>query len=334
MILQQNISLLPHNTFGMNVFASQWGEYHSEDDLRQFFARINCRTTAVLPIGQGSNLLFTKNFEGIILHSQMRKLHIVDETADYCLLRVESGVVWDDFCGLTVNMGLYGAENLSLIPGEVGAAAVQNIGAYGVEVKDLIMQVETIDRLSGATHIFSQVDCDYGYRHSIFKGSLKDRYIITAVVFRLSKTPCLRLDYGDLWQRAGKNPTASDVRRAVITIRRSKLPDPALWGNAGSFFKNPVIELAHFETLVHTYPDLPHFFADDNHVKIPAAWLIERCALKGKRIGGAAVYEHQPLVIVNCGDATPNDVVELSQLIRERVAAKFRIDLVPEVCFI
>lgn len=336
MNLLENYSLLPHNTFGMDVYARYFAEYNTVEELADFLQTDLARSHKLLPIGAGSNLLFTGDYDGIVLHSRIRFCTIVGDTPDEVLVRVGSGVVWDNFCDDMCARGFGGIENLSYIPGEIGASAVQNIGAYGVEAKDVIVCVETIETATGQAHTFDAAACDYGYRHSIFKSELQGRYIVTAVTYRLQKKPTLRLDYGNLRDTLSHiaHPTVADVRRAVIDIRRQKLPEPAELGSAGSFFKNPVVPAAQFEALRAKYPTMPHYPAGDAQVKIPAAWLIEQCGWKGKTVGGAAVYDKQPLVLVNKNHATPADVQTLAQQIVDSVITKFNIKIDPEANYI
>lgn len=336
MNLLENYSLLPHNTFGMDVYARYFAEYDTVDELADFLQTDLARSHKLLPIGAGSNLLFTGDYDGIVLHSRIRFCTVVGDTPDEVLVRVGSGVVWDDFCDDMCARGFGGIENLSYIPGEIGASAVQNIGAYGVEAKDVIVCVETIETTTGQAHTFDAAACDYGYRHSIFKSELQGRHIVTAVTYRLQKKPTLRLDYGNLRDTLSHiaHPTVADVRRAVIDIRRQKLPEPAELGSAGSFFKNPVVPAAQFEALRAKYPAMPHYPAGDAQVKIPAAWLIEQCGWKGKTVGGAAVYDKQPLVLVNKNHATPADVQTLAQQIVDSVITKFNIKIDPEANYI
>lgn len=336
MKLLENYSLLPHNTFGMEVCARYFVEYDTVDELADFLQTDLARSHKLLPIGAGSNLLFTGDYDGIVLHSRIRFCDIVDETPDDVVVRVGAGVVWDDFCADMCARNLGGIENLSYIPGEVGACAVQNIGAYGAEAKDVIVSVETIATATSTPRLFAVAECDYGYRHSIFKSALQGQYIVTAVTFRLHKHPALRLDYGNLRETLSHiaHPTVADVRQAVIDIRRQKLPDPAVLGSAGSFFKNPVVPTAKFDALQAQYPTMPHYPAGDTLVKIPAAWLIEQCGWKGKTLGGAAVYDKQPLVLVNQNHATPADVQTLAQQIVDSVMEKFGIQIEPEANYI
>lgn len=292
----------------------------------------------LLHIGAGSNLLFTKDFDGVVLHSRICFARALEEDAEGVNIEVGAGIVMDDLIAQVADMGLYGLENLSHIPGEVGASAVQNVGAYGVEAKDVIREVHAVAVESGEEYVFSNADCRFGYRDSIFKNEWKGQYIITSVVFHLSKQSQPRLDYGNLRQAlAGKEPTPMNIREAVIAIRKQKLPEPEDLGSAGSFFKNPIITHEHFQTILQqehkTEAEIPHFETADG-IKIPAAWLIEQCGWKGKRQGGAQVYEKQPLVIVNTGNATAQDIITLAADITESIVKRFQITLHPEVNYI
>ncbi len=334
--ISHHYSLREHNTFGMDVKARQFINYHSVDELVEVLSTLRGSEESMLHIGGGSNLLFTRDFDGTVLHSCIKFIDVLSRDSCEVVVRVGAGVVWDDFCTLMAQNGYYGSENLSLIPGEVGAAAVQNIGAYGVEVESIIHEVETVEVTTGQPRVFPVSECEYGYRDSVFKNRLQGQYIITAVVFRLSAVPVLHLDYGPLQQLRSQDamPTAQDIRNAVIAIRQSKLPDPAQLGSAGSFFKNPVVPIEVYRQLAATYADVPHYTVSEQEVKIPAAWLIEQCGWKGRQYGGAAVYEKQPLILVNLGNATPSDIIELAALIEQSVKEKFHIQLHPEVNYI
>ena len=375
------------NTFGMRVKARCFMEYDSVADLVDIEFEELARP--VLHIGGGSNLLFTDDFKGTVLHSRINFIEILDEcqcaavapshsvgpspypgvgkchfrtngtssedvystdagtknAPEVVFVSVGAGVVFDDFCDWAAKEGLWGVENLSYIPGEVGASAVQNIGAYGVEVKDVIRKVYCYDTVEEEFVNFSVEECEYGYRDSIFKDpEIKGRYIVTHVVFQLSRTPQPKLDYGHL--NDAVNAAAGDgalppalIRRVIIKIRKEKLPEPSVMGSAGSFFKNPVISPEHFARIeaaakAEHGPDykVPHYDLPDSTVKIPAAWMIEQCGWKGKRSGNAAVYDKQPLVIVNyTGDAYPEEIIGLEKRIIESVSRKFGIELHPEV---
>ena len=332
---QKNYSLLPHNTFGMDVKAKSFLQYDSAADL-QSFIREGSLTPPFLHIGCGSNLLFTKDYDGVILHSGIHGIEIVHSDPRQVTLRVGAAEIWDNLVEYAVDQGWYGVENLSLIPGEVGAAAVQNIGAYGVEAKDVITQVECVDLHTGQQHILSNADCRYGYRQSVFKRELNGKYAVTHVSLRLHRTRVLHLDYGNIRKALPPSQseyTARDVRKAIIDIRNQKLPDPKILGNAGSFFMNPVVSAQKFTTLQELYPDMPHYDATHG-VKIPAGWLIEQCGLKGYVQGNVGVYEKQALVLVNKGGATPQEVVAMSEKVRTMVKDKFDIDIQPEVIFV
>ncbi len=333
------------NTFGMKVKARCFMEYDSVADLVDIeFAEL---ARPVLHIGGGSNLLFTDDFKGTVLHSKIDFIEILDETDSRVLVSVGAGVVFDDFCAWAAKEGLWGAENLSYIPGEVGASAVQNIGAYGVEVKDIIYKVYCYDTIEEEFVCFDVDECEYGYRDSYFKRpEVKGRYIVTHVVFALSRTPDPHLEYGHLKEavcchseRGEEALTPLTIRKVIIKIRKEKLPEPSVMGSAGSFFKNPVISMDHFRQIEAAAKaelgadyKVPHYDLPDGTVKVPAAWLIEQCGWKGKRSGGAAVYDKQPLVIVNyTGEAFPEEIIGLERRIIDSVKRKFEIELHPEV---
>lgn len=332
-----NCSLLPYNTFGMDVKASRFVEYASVEELRGLWNAEREAVARALHIGGGSNLLFTSDYEGLILHSAIKGYTVVKETEEEVEVRVGAGEVWDDFVAYTVANGWYGAENLSLIPGEVGASAVQNIGAYGVEAKDLIVSVDTFGLETGEERRFMREECRYAYRESIFKQELKGKYAVTFVTYRLKKHPVFHLEYGNIraeLEKQGCQVDLENVRRIIIAIRQAKLPDPKVLGNAGSFFMNPVVPKMQFEALLAQYPDMPHYPVDDAHVKIPAGWMIDRCGWKGKRVGHAGVHEKQALVLVNCGGATGKEVMYLAEEIVASVRERFGVTIRPEVNYI
>lgn len=337
MEIRKDYSLLSHNTFGMDIKASLFIEYTSVEELKEILRRYPLEEGCWLHIGGGSNLLFKGDYPGIILHSAIKGYEILEENEQEVIVRVGAGEVWDDFVAYSVEKGWYGAENLSLIPGEVGASAVQNIGAYGMEAKDLIVNVETVEVATGEERIFTNAECAYAYRESAFKLSLKGKYIITKVSYRLKKTPCYHLDYGNVraeLEKSGIALTLSNVREVIIKIREGKLPDPKVQGNAGSFFMNPIISRVQFEALLAEYPQMPHYEVDAERVKIPAAWMIDQCGWKGKRLGNAGVHDKQALVLVNAGGATGEEVIRLSEAIQKSVFDKFGIRISPEVNFI
>lgn len=332
-----NCSLLPYNTFGMDVKASRFVEYASVEELRGLWNAEREAVARALHIGGGSNLLFASDYEGLILHSAIKGYTVVKETEEEVEVRVGAGEVWDDFVAYTVANGWYGAENLSLIPGEVGASAVQNIGAYGVEAKDLIVSVDTFGLETGEERRFMREECRYAYRESVFKQELKGKYAVTFVTYRLKKHPVFHLEYGNIraeLEKQGCQVDLENVRRIIIAIRQAKLPDPKVLGNAGSFFMNPVVPKMQFEALLAQYPDMPHYPVDDAHVKIPAGWMIDRCGWKGKRVGHAGVHERQALVLVNCGGATGKEVMHLAEEIVASVRERFGVTIRPEVNYI
>lgn len=332
-----NCSLLPYNTFGMDVKASRFVEYASVEELRGLWNAEREAVARALHIGGGSNLLFASDYEGLILHSAIKGYTVVKETEEEVEVRVGAGEVWDDFVAYTVANGWYGAENLSLIPGEVGASAVQNIGAYGVEAKDLIVSVDTFGLETGEERRFMREECRYAYRESVFKQELKGKYAVTFVTYRLKKHPVFHLEYGNIHaelEKQGCQVDLENVRRIIIAIRQAKLPDPKVLGNAGSFFMNPVVPKMQFEALLAQYPDMPHYPVDDAHVKIPAGWMIDRCGWKGKRVGHAGVHEKQALVLVNCGGATGKEVMHLAEEIVASVRERFGVTIRPEVNYI
>ena len=332
------------NTFGMKVKARCFVEYDSVADLVDIEFEELARP--VLHIGGGSNLLFTDDFKGTVLHSKISFIEILNENAspeEPVLVSVGAGVVFDDFCAWAAKEGLWGVENLSYIPGEVGASAVQNIGAYGVEVKDVIRTVYCYDTVDEEFVNFDVEDLGYGYRDSAFKDpEVKGRYIVTHVVFALSRVPKPKLDYGQLSEAVADScvsVTPSLIRKVIIKIRKEKLPEPSVMGSAGSFFKNPVISAEHFAQIEAAARaeqgadyKVPHYDLPDGTVKVPAAWMIEQCGWKGRRSGGAAVYDKQPLVIVNyTGEAYPEEIIGLEKRIIASVKAKFSVELHPEV---
>jgi len=336
MIIKENISLLSYNTFGIDARADYFIEYSSVEELQTALKSEIVKSNRLLHIGGGSNLLFMKDFKGVILHSAINFIKKVSEDADTVVLEAGAVVNWDDFVAYTVENGWGGVENLSLIPGEVGASAVQNIGAYGVEVQDVITEVNAVEIETGELKIFSVDDCQYGYRESIFKKELKGKYIITSVVFKLQKQPEFKLNYQHLEAEVLKNGDINlqNIRQTIITVRESKLPDPKIFGNAGSFFMNPVISKAHFNELLAQYPQMPHYFVSDTEEKVPAGWLIDQCGWKGKQIGNAGVHDKQALVLVNKGGATGAEIVYLAEQIQASVKSKFGIELRAEVNYI
>lgn len=331
MIDQENYSLLRHNTFGIDAKCKRFIEYSSVEEAQQVARMITDADRPLLILGGGSNLLLTGDYNGTVLHSGIRFLEQTDE----CHVRCGSGFIWDDVVDYCVANNLYGAENLSIIPGEVGASAVQNIGAYGAEAKDLIECVEAVEIDTGQICRFTNTECAYSYRQSKFKHAWKNRFLITAVTYKLSKTYNPKLDYGNirvaLAAKGIDNPTAMQLRETIIDIRNAKLPDPKVLGNAGSFFMNPVVPTHKYNQLAQQYVGMPHYTIDSEYEKIPAGWLIEQCGWKGKALGKAAVHNKQALVLVNCGGATGSEVVQLYKTIQHDVKQKFDIEIKPEV---
>ncbi len=334
----RDYDLTANNTFGIKARCRRFIEFDTVDGLRNVSALLTDADRPLLVLGGGSNLLLTKDYAGTVLHSAIHGIS-VDETADggWVEVRAGSGETWDEFVELCVSNGWYGAENLSLIPGDVGASAVQNIGAYGVEAKDIIHKVEAVDVSTGNVVTFAAEECGYGYRQSRFKNEWKGRYVITYVTYRLSKTFVPRLDYGNIRAELERRdivvPTAEQVRRVIIDMRQAKLPDYTKEGNAGSFFMNPVVTREKYEEIVAEYGAgcVPHYATDNGHEKIPAGWLIEKCGWKGRSLGRAGVHSRQALVLVNRGGATGNDILALCEAVRSDVKARFGIEMNPEV---
>lgn len=331
----QYFDLSRHNTFGIAATCDRFIEIENAEEAKDVFTSLpQSERNHLLIIGGGSNLLFTGDYHGTVIRSNIRGTKVVD-TEDEVLLCCGSGELWDDVVDLCVRNNWYGAENLSLIPGDVGASAVQNIGAYGAEVKDLIVSIDAVDTTDGTFCTIPVTECDYGYRTSKFKHEWKNRFFITSVTYRLSKTYHPNLDYGNLRQRLQTqgidNPTVAQLRQTIIDVRREKLPDPDVLGNAGSFFVNPVVERQKYLQLAAIYTDMPHYTIDEEHEKIPAGWMIEQCGWKGRALGNAAVHHRQALVLVNKGGATGAEVLALCEKIREEVYQKFGIRIYPEV---
>lgn len=327
-------SLLKHNTFGIDVKCDHFIVCSSVNDVQAIAPLLATYKKPFMVIGEGSNLLFTQNYKGIILYSTIKGIEITDNE-DHILMRCGSGEIWDDVVKYSVERGYSGLENLSYIPGMVGASAVQNIGAYGAEAKDVIETIETVNLFTGEIRTFTNEECGYAYRDSKFKKAWKGTFFITHVTYRLSKTFIPNLHYGNILSTLATKgivtPTVSQVRDVIIEIRKAKLPDPKDEGNAGSFFMNPIVERAKYEALEALYPEMPHYFINEEHEKIPAGWLIEECGWKGKTLGRAGVHHKQALVLVNKGGATGAEVVTLCNTIRKDIENKFGISISPEV---
>lgn len=332
-----NCPMVGKNTFGMDVKADRWIEYSSQEELCELLLHKERWSFPLLHIGAGSNLLFSGDFKGTVLHSGIKGIELVAEDENCVWVRVGAGVVWDDFVAYAVDHEWYGAENLSYIPGEVGASAVQNIGAYGAEAKDLIDTVETVEIATAKVKVFRNEECGYAYRESVFKKDLKGKFVVTHVTYKLSKHPVFNLEYGNIrtrLEKTGKEVSLRLVRDVIIEVRKEKLPDPAVQGNAGSFFMNPVIAKEQYQELLVKYPDMPHYVVDENRVKVSAGWLIERSGWKGKALGRAAVHDKQALVLVNLGGASGREVMDLAKAVVDTVRGLFGIELHPEVNFI
>ena len=331
----KDYSLKGHNTFGIEAKCRRFLEFSSVNEAQDVLPTLRGEDAPLMLLGGGSNLLLTKDFSGTVIHSAIMGTEAHETGDGHVLLRCGSGERWDDIVDLCVSRGWYGAENLSLIPGDVGASAVQNIGAYGVEAKDLIVRVEAVEIATGNLHLFTNEECRYSYRQSRFKQDWRDHFFITHVTYRLSLTFNPHLDYGnirmELEEKGISNPTAAELRQTVIDIRNAKLPDPKMEGNAGSFFMNPVVSRKKYERLSADYPNMPHYTIDEDHEKIPAGWMIEQCGWKGKTLGRAGVHHRQALVLVNKGDATGEEIVHLCEQIRMDVYNRFGIEIHPEV---
>ena len=339
----KDYSLLAHNTFGIDAKCSRFVEYASVEEALQLVASLTEADQPLLILGGGSNLLLTGDYQGTVLHSAIMGIEVMENSSfenqedekGSVFLKCGSGEVFDDVVAYAVEHGYHGAENLSIIPGEVGASAVQNIGAYGVEAKDIIYKVEAVEIATGKVVNFDNADCQYSYRQSKFKHEWRDKYLVTHVIYRLSKTFTPDLDYGNIRASlAAKHiaePTAHQLRDVIIEIRNAKLPDPKVEGNAGSFFMNPIVEKAKYDELAALYPGMPHYTIDAEHEKIPAGWMIDQCGWKGKSLGRAGVHDKQALVLVNRGGATGEEIVKLCETIRKDVFEKFGIEIHPEV---
>lgn len=331
---QKNFSLKNHNTFGIEASAAEYLSISSVEQLREVLASNAGRELFIL--GGGSNMLLTKNIEALVLHINLRGIEIITETANYAIVRSQSGEKWHDFVLYSIENNLGGLENMSLIPGNVGTTPIQNIGAYGTEIKDTFVSCEAMSIATQEIKTFYNEECEFGYRESIFKNKIKGQYIITSVDFKLTKgSHNINTSYGDIIAELAKNnittPGIADVSKAVIAIRQSKLPDPKDLGNSGSFFKNPIISKEQFEKVQAKFPEIRHFPISDTEVKVPAGWLIEQAGFKGKRFGNAGIHVNQALVLVNYGGATGAEILKLSQEIQQKVFDIFGIWIDAEV---
>lgn len=333
MEVRENYSLKNYNTFGIDVKCRYFVESDTESDFLEFVSSYELKPEEIMVLGEGSNFLFTDDFDGTVFYPTMKGMEIVEENDEHVWVKVGAGEVWDDFVAWAVEQGYGGVENLSLIPGHVGAAPVQNVGAYGMEAGDTIERVEAIQIEKARKETISAADCRFAYRDSVFKGEWKNRYIVTYVVFRLTKVPEFRLNYGSVREELQKLGEVSlkNIRRAIIQIRRAKLPDVKELPNAGSFFKNPVVSREQAGQLKERYPELPVYPVDKDRVKLAAGWLIEQCGWKGKDLGKAGVYEKQALILVNRAGASGVEVARLANEVKKSVFMTFGVWIEPEV---
>ena len=332
-MFRKNVSLQPFNTFNLDVNARKFLAFSSVEMLRGALAQVN--NTPLLILGGGSNVLFTQDYDGIVLKNELKGINIVKENDRQVLVEVQAGENWHQFVLYCIQNNWGGVENLSLIPGTVGAAPMQNIGAYGVEIASVFASLKALEIASGSLKVFDKKTCVFGYRESIFKKDLKGKYVITSVTFRLNKVPRFDISYGairDTLKEMGHNTLSlKAISDAVIKIRQSKLPDPAVVGNAGSFFKNPEVDKPDFERLKDQFSDIPGYPVGGNKVKVPAAWLIEQSGWKGKTFGKIGVHKNQPLVLVNYGGGNGKAIRNLALDIQDAISKKFGITLTPEV---
>jgi UDP-N-acetylmuramate dehydrogenase len=331
----QNVSLKKYNTFNINTTTKYFAVFTTADELKELLSQKEYANDYKFILGGGSNILLTKNIDGLVLKNELKGIELVKEDLRHFYVKAGAGENWHQFVMHCIDHNYAGLENLSLIPGNVGASPMQNIGAYGVEIKDVFESLEALNKKDQTIHTLSANDCAFGYRESIFKSKYKDQFVILNVTYRLNKIPVFNTSYGavehELERMGIKELSIRNISQAVINIRSSKLPDPNKIGNAGSFFKNPTISAQRFQKLEKLHNKIPHYIADENHIKIPAAWLIEQSGWKGYRNGDAGVHIHQPLVLVNYGNAAGKDIYELSEQIRQSVERKFEIELEREV---
>lgn len=334
-LVKSDVDLQPYNTLQVTAIASSFAEIKNADQLRDILKHPETDDQPILVLGGGSNILFADDFDGLVLHVEIEGKTVLKETDEHVWLKIGAGENWHQTVRSCVEKGWGGIENLSLIPGTVGAAPIQNIGAYGVELAEVFEWLEAVNIETGQIRRFDTDDCQFGYRDSIFKNELKGDYVVTQVVLKLSKDPQINTSYGaiqsEIEQRGILDPTIRDISDIVIDIRNSKLPNPEMLGNAGSFFKNPVVENAVYERIKAKYPGAPGYSMGDTQTKVPAGWLIEEAGWKGKVVGNTGTYKQQALVIVNHGGATGKEILALANDIRASVSEKFGIELVPEV---
>ena len=334
MEIHSNFSLKNYNTFGIEAKAKQFVAVHTEDELKTILKKHESDTKFIL--GGGSNMLLTKDIEALVIHVDLKGKRIIHEDKNSVWVESKAGENWHEFVLWTISQDFGGLENMSLIPGNVGTTPVQNIGAYGTEIKDTFVSCDAVHILTQKTKTFSKEECNFGYRESVFKHEAKDQYVITSVIFNLTKrNHKINTSYGDITKELEKNnvvtPTLKDVSNAVIAIRQSKLPDPKELGNSGSFFKNPIISKSAFEKVHALHPEMPHYVISETEVKVPAGWLIEQAGFKGKRFGDAGIHKNQALVLVNYGDATGQEILAVSKDIQATVLQQFGIAIEAEV---
>lgn len=334
MQIQQNISLKPFNTFGIDAKAAHFVSISTLEELKQILALKNYPNKLIL--GGGSNMLLTKDYNGLVIHINLKGIDIVAEDDDYVYVKANAGEIWHEFVLWCINNDFGGIENLSLIPGNVGTAPIQNIGAYGVELKDIFDSCEAISIDTSSIKTFDKQACQFDYRNSVFKQEAKGLFIVTSVTFKLTKrNHQLHINYGTIASQLEgmhiETPTIQDISKAVIDIRESKLPNPKIIGNSGSFFKNPIVSKQHYNLLLENFTSMPSYPISDTEVKIPAGWLIEKAGFKGKRFGDYGVHKNQALVLVNYGNAKGEDILELSKLIQNTIERLFQISIEAEV---
>jgi len=334
-MIESNVSLKNFNTFGINVSCKLFSQTENEDHVRSVIQSSEFSNNTPLILGGGSNLLFTKNFDGIVLRNHIQGIEVIEDTEQHVLVKVGGGVVWHDFVLYCIEKGWHGVENLSLIPGNVGASPMQNIGAYGVEIKEVFHELEAIHLKTGEIHYFNNSDCQFGYRESIFKNNLKGEYLISRVVYKLFKKGDFTISYGAIEKQLEimgvQELSAKSISDAVIAIRQSKLPDPKKIGNSGSFFKNPIVDKSSYNTIKSSFPDVVAYPAEKGFMKLAAGWLIEHAGWKGKTYGNYGVHKNQALVLVNYGGASGREIYDLSEEILNSIKEKFGVKLEREV---
>ena len=334
-MIKSDVSLKAFNTFGIDAYARLFAQANNEDHVRAVIESQDFLSNTNLVLGGGSNVLFTKNFDGIVLQNNIQGIDLVEENDAHVLVKVGGGVVWHEFVLYCLKKGWNGIENLSLIPGSVGASPMQNIGAYGVEIKELFHELEAIHLKSGEIHYFKASDCDFGYRESVFKNKFKGEYLISRVTYKLSKKEAFNVSYGAIEKQLDimgiQELTAVAISAAVIAIRQSKLPDPKKIGNSGSFFKNPIVTELVYDSVKENFPDVVGYPAKNGHMKLAAGWLIDQAGWKGKTFGNYGVHKNQALVLVNYGGAKGGEIYDLSEEILTSIKEKFSVQLEREV---